>query len=141
MKFSSDPFSALNIARKDYNNARLALSDANQGLITKSWAMRNLNLARKRLKDTCLRMQRKPLAVRRTPDFTTTVYGIPCGVVVECYIPATMGNLFALPEDCYPPEPSEFEFYLVDRRGYKAEWLMDKLTDEDNARLEREYTS
>ena len=141
MKFSSDPFSALNIARKDYNNARLALSDANQGLITKSWAMRNLNFARKRLKDTCLRMQNKPLVVRKTPTFETTVHGIPCGVVVENYRPATMGNTFALPEDCYPPEPSEFEFYLVDSKGYRAEWLMDKLTDEDNARLEREYTS
>ena len=140
MKFSSDPFSALNIARKDYNNAKLALSDANQGLITKSWAMRNLNFARKRLKDTCKRMQGRPLNKRVSPTFETTVNGIPCGVVVEYYHAATKGNILALPEDCYPDEPSEFEFYLVDRGGYRAEWLMSKLTDNDIERLENEYT-
>ena len=140
MKFSSDPFSELNLARKDYNNARLAISDANQGLVAKSWAMRNFNHARKRLRDICLTKRGKALPVRYTPSFATTVNGIPCGVVVDYYRPAIPCNVFALPEDCYPDEPSEFEFHLIDRGGYRAEWLMNQLTDEVKERIENEYT-
>ena len=62
-------------------------------------------------------------------EFQTKVCGIPCTVVVTLYhkaIPMRIrGTGFG---DCDPPEPEEFEFHLLDRRGYPAKWLEAKLT-------------
>ena len=41
--------------------------------------------------------------------------------------------------DAEPPEPEEFEFRLMDRRGYPAPWLEAKLTSTDHSRLKQEY--
>ena len=41
--------------------------------------------------------------------------------------------------DADPPEPAEFEFRLLDRKGYPAPWLEDKLTREDHSRLQEEF--
>jgi len=55
------------------------------------------------------------------PYFQTTVRGgLPVGVVISEYHP---------PED-YGEEP-EIEFFLVDSKGYKAEWLERLLSDEE----------
>lgn len=72
--------------------------------------------------------------------FETTVAGIPCRCLVYHYQPyrpmVITGTGFG---DAEPPEPEEFEFRLLDRRGYPAPWLEDKLTDDDHARLLQEY--
>ena len=141
MKFSSCATSELNLARIDFKLTRKLIGIANKGEITKSFAMRNFNQSKKRLKDICDNIRGIPLAVKYSADFETTVAGIPCGVVIEGYSPGVPAKLFGLPENCYPAEPSELEFILVDRGGYRAQWLMDKLTDDDCARIEREYTS
>ena len=41
--------------------------------------------------------------------------------------------------DAEPPEPEVFEYLLLDRRGYPARWLEEKLTNDDENRLLTEY--
>lgn len=72
--------------------------------------------------------------------FDTRVAGIPCQCVVYSYYPScgmrVTGTGFG---DAEPPEPEVFEFRLMDRKGYPAPWLEQKLTDADRARLKQEY--
>ena len=66
-------------------------------------------------------------------DFESTVAGIPCLVNVVYatkYIPASWNG---------PAEGGDFEFNLLDRKGYRARWLEKKVTEKDVERLEREY--
>lgn len=53
--------------------------------------------------------------------FPTRIKGIPCQVEVTNYYhePAYTSGL---PENCYP-EDLEFEFTVLDRKGYEAPWL------------------
>jgi len=72
--------------------------------------------------------------------FDTRVAGIPCQCEVLEYsegLPMRItGWGFG---DADPPEPGEFEYQILDRRGRYARWLEDKLTDDDDERLEREF--
>jgi len=131
VKFSTDPFNELNMARKEFHNARMYISDANAGLVTKSFAFRNFNSAKKRLADICSNARGIKPPKRQTADYDLVVCGIPCGAVITSYSPAYPAKLNALPEDCYPGEDAEVEFYIVDRRGYRAEWIMNKMSDRD----------
>lgn len=66
-------------------------------------------------------------------DFESTVAGIPCKVRVTYatpYVPASWDA---------PAEGGDFEFELLDRKGYRARWLEKKMSDEDVSRIEREY--
>ena len=66
-------------------------------------------------------------------DFESHVQGIPCKVKVTYttpYIPESWNG---------PAEGGDFEFELLDRRGYPAKWLEKKLTPKDVERLEKEY--
>ena len=66
-------------------------------------------------------------------DFESQVQGIPCKVRVTYatkYVPASWDS---------PEESGEFEFDLLDRKGYRAKWLEKKVTEKDVERLEREY--
>jgi len=69
----------------------------------------------------------------------TTIQGIPCSVEVE-YSPAIKGMRekgTGLPLE--PDEPESYEIIQVfDRKGYKAKWLEDKITDEDVERINEE---
>ena len=61
--------------------------------------------------------------------FQTKVCGIPCTVVVTLYRKAVPMRIYGSGMgDCDPPEPEEFEFQLLDRKGYPAPWLEKKLT-------------
>lgn len=72
--------------------------------------------------------------------FDTTVAGIPCQCLVTSYHPAVpmqiTGSGFG---DAEPPEAEEFEFRIMDRKGYPAPWLERKLDKEDNKRLLKEF--
>lgn len=66
-------------------------------------------------------------------DFESQVAGIPCKVRViyhTPYVPASYNG---------PDEDGEFEFELLDRKGYRAKWLEAKVTEADVDRLEKEY--
>lgn len=80
----------------------------------------------------------RPAMQREDADFETEVAGIPCGVVIDDFRPGLPAKLFGPPENCYPEEPPEADFHLVDRTGYAAEWLERKLTARDRARIEDE---
>lgn len=72
--------------------------------------------------------------------FMTTVAGIPCRCRVTFYSHgAPMRTTGWGYGDCDPDEPEEFEFDILDRRGYPAAWLERKLTDNDYDRLLSEY--
>ena len=74
--------------------------------------------------------------------FSTRISGIPCQCRVIVYHPEVpmriTGPGFG---DAEPPEPLEFEYEILDRKGYKANWLEQKLDDQDPSRLLTEYLS
>jgi hypothetical protein len=80
------------------------------------------------------------MSKRETADIETEVRGIPCGVVVDGYSaprPAYIGNFPGAGfGDAEPPEPEEIEWHLVDRKGYRADWLAEKMTDSDCREVE-----
>ena len=98
-----------------YNTARAALRHATQGT--------------------------KP-QTRECADFETTVAGIPCGVVITSYVGARpfRQHTFAGagPGDCDAPEDEDVEWRLVDSKRYPAGWLVDKMRNADERRIERE---
>ncbi len=65
--------------------------------------------------------------------FPTRINGIPCQCEVTLYEPALPGSFTE------PPQPGEFEFRLLDRRGYPARWLDDHLTAQTEDRLFQEF--
>lgn len=66
------------------------------------------------------------------PKIEASVGGIPCQAELTFYRPGDPGCLFGPPERCYPPEPPEVEYELLDRKGYPAAWLQRKVTAEDH---------
>ena len=60
------------------------------------------------------------------------IQGIPCIAEVTHYTPADPGCITAAPENCWPPEPAEIEYEILDRKGYKAAWLERKATQQDH---------
>ncbi len=72
--------------------------------------------------------------------FNTRVHGIPCQCYVTSYQePVPMRVYGSGMGDCDPPEPEEFEFEVLDRKGRSAPWLSKYLTGEDADRLCDEY--
>lgn len=69
--------------------------------------------------------------------FKTTVQGIPCICEVLVYIDEP-AQIWGPPELCHPGE-FEFEYQLLDQKGYRAEWLERKITDEDDQRIFEEF--
>lgn len=73
---------------------------------------------------------------RAVTSFETTASGIPCLCVVTeftRYLPARYsGNLMG------PAEPACAEWLLLDRRGYRAEWLEKKLSRDEIERLDHD---
>lgn len=62
--------------------------------------------------------------------YAVKVCGIPCHALVTDYHKGLDGSYWE------PPEPAEVEFKLYDRKGYRAVWLENKMTDEDLVDLE-----
>ena len=75
-------------------------------------------------------------------EFQTKVRDIPCTVVVTLYRKAVPMRIYGSGMgDCDPPEPEEFEFRLLDRKGYPAPWLETKLTSSMEDELLKEFNS
>lgn len=73
-------------------------------------------------------------------EFHTKVCGIPCIVKVTSYHKAEPMRIYGSGYgDCDPPEPEEFEFRLLDRKGYPAKWLEAKLTPADEQRIYEDF--
>ena len=71
--------------------------------------------------------------------FNTKIGGIPCQCEVTFYSPPSPMRITGTGYgDAEPPEYEEFEFTVLDRKGYKAPWLQRKLTSADASRLTEE---
>ena len=75
-------------------------------------------------------------------EFHTTVFGIPCICKVLSYTEAKPmiihGSGFG---DCHPPEAEEFQYELLDRKGYTAPWIQNKMTSIQENQLKKEFLS
>ena len=72
--------------------------------------------------------------------FDTRINGIPCQCEVTGYSPGRPMKIYGTGfGDAHPPEYPEFEFNILDRKGYKANWLQAKMTRDDKSRLQDEY--
>jgi len=66
-------------------------------------------------------------------DLDVTVKGgLPVGVVIESYIP------YRPPTWWEPPEGPEIEWFFIDSKGYRADWLLDQLTENEVDHVETE---
>lgn len=107
-----------------------ALAIANKlGQPHRAKAMAAYNRARARLRHA----QNGTTPPRRyEPDFMATVNGIPCGVVVTSLIKPERAHATWSREGLVGAEPGydgDCDFFLVDRNGYRADWLEGKMTD------------
>jgi hypothetical protein len=66
--------------------------------------------------------------MKHAADFETTVAGIPCGIVITHYLidRADDGDFV------------ERDWFVVDSKGYRADWLNTKITDKEERRINRE---
>lgn len=72
--------------------------------------------------------------------FSSTIQGIPCLVNVIRYTPFKPMLITGLGMgDCLPPEPEEFEYEILDRKGYKASWLEKKITPDIEQEILEDY--
>lgn len=62
--------------------------------------------------------------------YPVKVCGIPCYALVTDYHAGWEGSYWE------PPEHSEVEFDLYDRKGYKANWLEKKMDDDERVEIE-----
>lgn len=70
--------------------------------------------------------------------FPTKVQGIPCLCEIVDFTPYVPARIYGPIELCRPAEGGEIELQLRDRKGYVADWLNKKVTEEDQARLKKE---
>lgn len=72
--------------------------------------------------------------------FETKVQGIPCQCQVDHFTPGRPMKIYGTGlGDAHPPEYPEFQFTLLDRKGYQAHWLENKMSDNDKEQLFEEY--
>lgn len=71
--------------------------------------------------------------------FDSRIAGIPCQIDVTYAYAGRPARIYGDPSDCYPAESDEFEFEVYDRKGYRAKWLENKLTESDIERIAKEY--
>lgn len=72
--------------------------------------------------------------------FESKIQGIPCKVKVIDYYPYRPAARWGKePNESDPPELEGLEYTILDRKGYKAPWLMKKLTAQDDERILEDY--
>lgn len=67
--------------------------------------------------------------------FDTRICGIPCEIEVHSVSSGEAPYLSGHPDSAEPGWDPEIDFTVRDRKGYVANWLAEKLTDEDEARI------
>lgn len=71
--------------------------------------------------------------------FAFRLSGLPCYVCVTHYEPEIPANLSGHPDSWTPSEGGELEFEVYDRKGYRAEWLEEKVDDTSFLAIEAAY--
>ena len=72
--------------------------------------------------------------------FATKVNGVPCQCKVSHYTPPVPIHIYGSGiGDCLAPEPGEFEYEILDRRGTRARWLEKYITPAVDERLAEEH--
>lgn len=69
-------------------------------------------------------------------EFETTVRGIPCTIVITYYHPGS--DMVREGPMAGPEEPPSVDWVILDRKGYEANWLHKKLTDNDEHNIYEE---
>lgn len=70
---------------------------------------------------------------RQIPDFETKIAGIPAGILVTYFAAGTNRPINSASLE--PNDPDEIEYKVLDRKGYPANWLEEKITPEDEDRI------
>lgn len=68
-------------------------------------------------------------------SFESHIAGIPCLIAITDYEPVTPAVLNAPYDQCYPEEGGVQEWLVLDRKGYRATWLSNKMTPQDEFRI------
>ena len=68
--------------------------------------------------------------------FDSHIQGIPCQIEITYYIPPERKIVTCTTID--PPDPGELEWQVLDRKGYRAQWLENKMTRDDELRIDNE---
>lgn len=81
------------------------------------------------------------MSKKQQGTFTTHISGIPCQIKVTTFnhIKPWGGPAYEAPSDLDYYGYVEFEYQVLDRKGYDADWLVKKMTDEDDDRILKEY--
>lgn len=69
-------------------------------------------------------------------DFETRIDGIPCQILVDFFERTPGSYNYNAPSDLDFYGYMECNFTVLDRKGYPAEWLAKKMTDQDISRIE-----
>lgn len=79
--------------------------------------------------------------MKQSADFDTTIAGIPCGIKVFSYNRQEpwSGSAYTCPSSDDYYGYVEFDFIVLDRKGYEAYWLYEKMTENDENRILKEY--
>jgi hypothetical protein len=64
-------------------------------------------------------------------EIETMIGGHHCYASVVHYRPGDPGNISGPPENCYPPEPPELDFHILDMQGKRSKRLEAMMTDEE----------
>lgn len=77
-----------------------------------------------------------------TYQFASQVAGIPCIIRVDHYFKqdAWNGSSWSCDSDMDYYGYEEIEYTVLDRKGYKADWLSRKITPKDHVRITREIS-
>jgi hypothetical protein len=62
-----------------------------------------------------------------------TISGIPGKAALVSYYQGFPGTYWE------PPEPEEAEFVILDRKGYLAEWLENKMSEDEARKIEKQF--
>jgi hypothetical protein len=68
-------------------------------------------------------------------EIKTRVADIPCFARLTYFYPGDPGKTWGPPEDCWPSEPAEVAFILLDMQGEPAPWLEDMMDEDDEDRI------
>lgn len=81
-----------------------------------------------------------PRSKKLIGDFPWRIQGIPCQILIESYQPYEPMRITGWGfGDADPPEEEELLFQVLDRKGYPAFWLEEKMSDDEYHDLLKHY--